>query len=466
MTSAVWNPTDSPEQRPLDRYLLRSFRMAVHVPQLFLAAAAVAVLSCGNWVIDRAPFAPAQLSSSLLWQEPLQPENTGRNILSWSWWRGEGGKALELLSLPVRSVAAPAVELLSGEHSWSTAAFAWTRLIWALLVWGYFGAALTRMTAVSFALDQTVPLKTALRFSARRYLLYLTAPFLPIAGILFFWLIFVVGGWIGAIPVAGPVLLAVLWCITLVLALVVVLILLGVSGGWPLMYATISTEVSDGFDGFSRSFSYVFSRPWLVLRLWAGSLLYGTICVAFVLAVVFLVVHVAQWGTAASMGSDAVRQLVAGSPFETFRTASAETAADGIPTAASAIALFWLNGAALLVHGFGTSLFWSLATVAYFLIRRVEDATALDEVFLTEEDRQAEEAEEPSAAAAPALMTERPLVKDPGTPQTDEKAGAERPPEPSPPTQEAGTASPSESSAAESSAAECTDDTGGGEPPA
>ena len=39
------------------------------------------------------------------------------------------------------------------------------------------------------------------------------------------------------------------------------LILLGLTGGFNLMYPTIAVEGSDSFDAISRSFSYVYARP-------------------------------------------------------------------------------------------------------------------------------------------------------------------------------------------------------------
>ena len=57
------------------------------------------------------------------------------------------------------------------------------------------------------------------------------------------------------------------------------LLLLGLAFGWPLMWATISTEGTDSFDALSRSYAYVFQRPlrylfYVVVRAysagWAG----------------------------------------------------------------------------------------------------------------------------------------------------------------------------------------------------
>ena len=47
---------------------------------------------------------------------------------------------------------------------------------------------------------------------------------------------------------------------------------------------------------------------------------------------------------------------------------------------------FWLGLVFLLMIGFGYSLFWSLMTIIYFLLRRDVDAAEMDEVYLEEDE--------------------------------------------------------------------------------
>jgi hypothetical protein len=46
---------------------------------------------------------------------------------------------------------------------------------------------------------------------------------------------------------------------------------------------------------------------------------------------------------------------------------------------------FWKNCLRALAYGFVFSYFWSAATVIYFLLRRLVDATELDEVYMPDE---------------------------------------------------------------------------------
>ena len=60
------------------------------------------------------------------------------------------------------------------------------------------------------------------------------------------------------------------------------LVLLGTVGGFNLMYPTIAVEGSDSFDAISRTFSYVYARPWRMLFYTLVAIVYGALCYLFV----------------------------------------------------------------------------------------------------------------------------------------------------------------------------------------
>src|SRR5690606_18437347 len=70
---------------------------------------------------------------------------------------------------------------------------------------------------------------------------------------------------------------------------VMALLVIGALGGGSLLWPTIAVEGSDGFDAMSRSYSYVYSRPWRAAFLAAVAIVYGAICYLFVRLVVFLI---------------------------------------------------------------------------------------------------------------------------------------------------------------------------------
>ena len=84
------------------------------------------------------------------------------------------------------------------------------------------------------------------------------------------------------IPFIGPILVGLLFFLALAASLVMTLLVLGTVGGFDLMYPTIAVEGSDSFDAISRSFSYVYARPWRMLWYTAVAVIYGAATYLFV----------------------------------------------------------------------------------------------------------------------------------------------------------------------------------------
>ena len=60
------------------------------------------------------------------------------------------------------------------------------------------------------------------------------------------------------------------------------LVALGTAGGFNLMYPTIAVEGSDSFDAISRSFSYIYARPWRMIWYTMVAIVYGALTFLFV----------------------------------------------------------------------------------------------------------------------------------------------------------------------------------------
>ena len=198
--------------------------------------------------------------------------------------------------------------------------------------------------------------------------------------------------WAGS---CGPTLA---WCWSgssgrcmLLAGLLMALLLLGLVFGWPLMWATISTEGTDSFDALSRSYAYVFQRPLHYLFYavvaavlgWLGWLLVST----FASAVIWLTSWAVAWGC----GADRIMQIDSGGM-------------KGIGHAGSEIIHFWVICVRFLAVGYFYGYFWTAASAIYLLLRRDVDATEMDEVHLDAD------ASEPSRGGP--------------APSTDENSGA------------------------------------------
>jgi hypothetical protein len=369
--------------------LFRVFRTAIDLRMLALSCVAIVALSVGDWVFTSLPFAPSTKNSSethaaYRWDRPAaeNPIDFPAKAVHKPWEvLIEMGSNWERLVRPARTVLEPARTILQPEASWSQKALAWTRLLWALCVWSVLAGAMTRIAAVEQASDTPMAFSGALRFSIENFPSYMTAALLPMIFIGVFWLLCTIGGWIGRIPFVGEPVLGVLWGIELVFGFLMALILIAAVVGWPLMYATIGVEASDGFDAFSRSYSYVFTRPWHYLWFALVALTYGAIVTTFISLVASLVFYLSAAGVASGLGASRTGGMVLGSPesvggSEFFSSQPSTTGAAG-----PGIAGAWLQLVGLVVAGFAGSFFWTATTVIYLLLRQVDDATDFREVY-------------------------------------------------------------------------------------
>lgn len=141
----------------------------------------------------------------------------------------------------------------------------WETLVTALLfllVWSFFGAAILRTAALKLTRDEPLSLREALKFGGKNGPAFLLAPVLVILFAGFFVLCNALAGLLMSIPFVGSSLLAiVLFPLALISSLLVVLALLGGFVGLPLMWAGIAIEQNGPLEALSRSFSYIFARP-------------------------------------------------------------------------------------------------------------------------------------------------------------------------------------------------------------
>src|SRR4029079_17405138 len=88
---------------------------------------------------------------------------------------------------------------------------------------------------------------------------------------------------------------SILFVLALVVGFVITLVALGTVGGFNLMYPTVAVEGSDSFDAISRSFSYVFARPWRMLFYTAVAIAYGALTYLFVRFFIYIVLAVTHF---------------------------------------------------------------------------------------------------------------------------------------------------------------------------
>jgi hypothetical protein len=300
-------------------------------------------------------------------------------------------------------------------------------------IWGVFGGAITRIAAVQAARGEKIGMTEALRFTVRRLREYILAPVFPL-GLLFILLVLMwIFGYFEMIPLVGDLIAGLFWPGVVVLGLIMAMVLVGLVG-WPLMSATISAEGTDSWEAVSRSYSYVYQKPWHYIWYSLVAVSYGALLVFFVGFMGSLMVYLSKWGVAHTPGLTLANRepsylfIYAPESFEWRALLLQDARVEGAPVVqhgrvdstlygkftskepepghmhvwnyiGAGLMAFWLGLIFLLIVGFGYSYFWSAGTLIYLLMRRNVDAADLDEVYLEEDEHEGPYPAAPSPAA-------------------------------------------------------------------
>ena len=298
-------------------------------------------------------------------------------------------------------------------------------LIWTVAAWSVFGGAVTRIAAVQVARGEKIGLVDALRFTLKRILSYVTAPLFPLLFIFVLLVVMVLFGYPFMIPIFGDIVMAgLLWPVIILLGVLMAVALVGLVG-WPLMSATISAEGTDSWEAVSRSYSYVYQKPWHFIWYTLVALAYGAVVVFFIGFMGSLTVYLAKWGVSQTPGIAAVHRepnflfvyaptsygwrslLLKGAVVNGQQVVDADgrineaaysdwiganpdyTGPDRLQwwnMIGAVLVAIWLGIVFLLILGFSYSYFWSASTIIYMLLRHNVDAAEMDEVYLEDEE--------------------------------------------------------------------------------
>ena len=182
------------------------------------------------------------------------------------------------------------------------------------------------------------------------------------------------------------------------------------------MYPTVAVEGSDSFDAISRSFSYVFARPWRMLFYTGVAVVYGAICYLFVRFFIWIMLAATWFFVSWFLGhhgppgelkhpADVWPMIwpqpgvgVTGTtdPNNPLPYSPNYDALKGTEAVAAGLIVWWVYLVIGLIGAFAISFYFSANTIIYYLMRREVDATELDDVYVEEAD---DEVEEPAAAA-------------------------------------------------------------------
>ena len=156
------------------------------------------------------------------------------------------------------------------------------------------GGAICRISALQFAKGEKPGLFEAIGFSSKKFLSFFAAPLVPLGIIFLMGILISIIGLTANIPIAGQPLLGILMPLALLFGFLATIIVFGTAAGFGLMFPVIAYEGSDCFDSTSRSFSYLFARPWRTLFYDFVAFIYGFICFLFVWFFAFLMLLITR----------------------------------------------------------------------------------------------------------------------------------------------------------------------------
>jgi len=408
--------------------IFQSFRMAVQPSKLIIAFLAVAIICLAGWIMDFSKTVvgssdgdtelqiyltnPGQLGQFIEENKEFKDERKGVFSTLWQFDSARfHGVVNSLLILDLWGVKANIIKCFQGVK-WALRYHPFYCIIFGLIklaVLSVAGGAICRIAALQFARGEKPGLGEALRFSTRKFLSFFAAPLAPVGIVIFISIFVYLLGLIGNIPRVGELIMGICMVLALIAGVLIAVVLIGTVAGFNLMFPAVAYDGSDCFDAISRSFSYIFSKPWRMGFYTAVAVVYGAICYMFVRFFAFLLL-IAPY-TALRIGifnNSKLARIWAKPEFVNLVRSNVEASANWAESLASFLVYLVLLVVIGSLVSFIISFYFSANTIIYSLMRNRVDNTALEEIYTQTEESQTEPAstEPESEEAQPESKTE------------------------------------------------------------
>ena len=250
------------------------------------------------------------------------------------------------------------------------------------------GGSICRIAALQNAQGEKPGLSEAVRFGTKRFKSLFIAPLLPYLIILAVGIFIFIPGLLGNIPKAGDIIVGLGMPLALFAGSLIAVVLIGAITGFNLMFPAVAYDGSDSFDSISRSFSYVYSRPWRMLFYSSVAAIYGSISYTFVRVIAFLALSATrtflQFVIWTKNSDGQVNKIDAIWPKPEFRNLFGTSTVEAV-TWPEKIGHFLVYICVLVIVGlvvsFIISFYFSANTIIYSLLRNKVDNTEITDIY-------------------------------------------------------------------------------------
>jgi len=391
--------------------IFRAFRMSVQPSKLIIAFLALTVITGCGWIMDFSR--PVVVSAhgdnelKIYMEQPDRLESfiesnkdsgSRKGVFSTLWYFAASkfhGAANSLLAFDLPGVAKNIADYFKAV-GWAIKYHPIYCFLFGLVklaVISFAGGSLCRISVLQFAKGEKPGLTEALRFSANKFRSLFTVPLIPIGVVFFIGLFIFILGILGNIPYIGELLIGVSMPLTLLAGAVISIFLIGLIAGFNLMYPAIAYDGANCYDAVSRSFSYVFSRPWRMFFYTTVAAVYGSFCYMFVRFFAFLLLWVSNkflqlgiWTENSSKQVDKLTAIWSGPTFRNLLGSSVEVGHNWSELIAAFLIRLFLWIIIGLVVSFIISFYFSANTIIYAALRKKVDDTALEVIHTESEE--------------------------------------------------------------------------------
>jgi hypothetical protein len=264
-------------------------------------------------------------------------------------------------------------------------------LIITLAVFSIAGGAICRGAAMHFSRNERPGITQCVKFALKKFISLFSAPIAPLILIIFLaGLGILLFGLFTNIPWVGELILALFFIVILLAGAAIALTIFAIVAGTGLVFSAIAYENSDAFDSLSRSWRYVYYRPWRLGFYTLLAAVYGSVCYLFVNLFAFLMLSVSRAFLSISIwtkGGNApltnkLDVLWPKMEFFNLTAGPVEISKNLTELISSVVVHLEVLVVAGLVIAFAVSFYFSAGTIIYCLLRNKVDETALDNIFI------------------------------------------------------------------------------------